>query len=53
MFNEVLLRLRGQAYANGLRRKYPRPGDQWHLDERAIITDNLISGHPSFCFLNS
>ena len=23
----------GQAYANGLRRRRPRPGDQWHLDE--------------------
>jgi putative transposase len=23
----------GQAYANSLRRKSPRPGDRWHLDE--------------------
>ena len=23
----------GQAYANGLRRRCPRPGDKWHLDE--------------------
>ena len=23
----------GQAYANTLRRRRPRPGDQWHLDE--------------------
>ncbi|MFF3733354.1 IS6 family transposase [Streptomyces sp. NPDC002476] len=23
----------GQAYANGLRRRWPRPGDKWHLDE--------------------
>jgi putative transposase len=23
----------GQAYANGLRRRSPQPGDQWHLDE--------------------
>ncbi len=23
----------GQAYANGLRRHQPRPGDKWHLDE--------------------
>ncbi|MBL3671230.1 IS6 family transposase [Streptomyces sp. M2CJ-2] len=23
----------GQAYANGLRRRRPRPGGQWHLDE--------------------
>jgi putative transposase len=23
----------GQTYANGLRHRSPRPGDQWHLDE--------------------
>jgi putative transposase len=23
----------GQTHANGLRRRSPRPGDQWHLDE--------------------
>jgi putative transposase len=23
----------GQVFANGLRRRRPRPGDQWHLDE--------------------
>jgi putative transposase len=23
----------GQAYANQLRRRRPRPGDKWHLDE--------------------
>ena len=23
----------GQVYSNGLRRKSPRPGDRWHLDE--------------------
>jgi putative transposase len=23
----------GQAFANGLRRRRPRPGDRWHLDE--------------------
>ena len=23
----------GQIYANGLRRRRPRPGDKWHLDE--------------------
>ena len=23
----------GQTYANGLRRRGPRPGDKWHLDE--------------------
>jgi putative transposase len=25
--------VRGQAYANQLRRRRPRPGDKWHLDE--------------------
>ncbi len=23
----------GQTYANGLRRRSPRPGDRWHMDE--------------------
>jgi len=23
----------GQVYANALRRRRPRPGDKWHLDE--------------------
>ncbi|MFF8036282.1 IS6 family transposase, partial [Streptomyces sp. NPDC016626] len=23
----------GQSYADGLRRRQPRPGDKWHLDE--------------------
>ena len=26
----------GQTYANELRRKRPRPGDKWHLDEMFI-----------------
>ena len=26
----------GQTYANGLRRRRPRPGDKWHLDEMFI-----------------
>src|SRR3712207_3392699 len=26
----------GQAYANVLRRRRPRPGDKWHLDEAFI-----------------
>ncbi|MFF4519774.1 IS6 family transposase [Streptomyces mirabilis] len=26
----------GQAYANGLRHRRPRPGDKWHLDEMFI-----------------
>ncbi|HSZ28529.1 MAG TPA: hypothetical protein VK784_02080, partial [Pseudonocardiaceae bacterium] len=29
----------GQTYANGLRRRRPRPGDKWHLDE-VFITIN-------------
>src|SRR5919202_3606503 len=29
----------GQAYANELRRRHPRPGDKWHLDE-VFITIN-------------
>ena len=29
----------GQAYANGLRRRRPRPGDTWHRDE-VFITIN-------------
>jgi hypothetical protein len=45
----------GQTYANGLRRRSPRPGDKWHLDEvflkingrihylwRAVATRNAI-----------
>jgi putative transposase len=27
----------GQAYAAGLRRRRPRPGDKWHLDEVYIM----------------
>ena len=26
----------GQTYANGLRRRRPRPGDKWHPDEMFI-----------------
>ncbi|WP_189327579.1 IS6 family transposase [Streptomyces flaveus] len=29
----------GQTYANGLRRRRPRPGDKWHLDEVFIKTN--------------
>ncbi|MCX2928156.1 IS6 family transposase [Streptomyces sp. NEAU-W12] len=29
----------GQAYANGLRRHWPRTGDKWHLDEVFIKID--------------
>jgi hypothetical protein len=32
----------GQTYANGLRRKSPRPGDRWHLGSRSA------AGSPSF-----
>ncbi|WP_329611950.1 IS6 family transposase [Streptomyces brevispora] len=34
----------GQAYANGLRRRRPRPGDKWHLDEVFI----KISGEQTY-----
>src|ERR671913_2403536 len=26
----------GQGFANGIRRRLPRPGDEWHLDEVQI-----------------
>lgn len=29
----------GQTYANQLRRRRPRPGDTWHLDEVFITID--------------
>ena len=32
----------GQTYANGLRRRRPRPGDQWHLDEVFIKINGMI-----------
>ena len=28
----------GQAFANQIRRRLPRTGDQWHLDEGALRT---------------
>ncbi len=34
----------GQGYANGLRRRRPRPGDKWHLDEVFI----KINGEPKY-----
>ena|SRR6266404_4355120 len=34
----------GEAYANGLRRKSPRPGDRWHLDEVFL----KINGWPHY-----
>jgi putative transposase len=30
---QVRCRTFGQTYANGLRRRWPRPGDKWHLEE--------------------
>jgi hypothetical protein len=38
----------GQAFANGLRRRRARPGDQWHLDEVFIKVHGKtpISGVP-------
>ena len=34
----------GQAYANELRRRRPRPGDKWHLDE-VFVKINGITGY--------
>ncbi|MGW3699434.1 IS6 family transposase [Streptomyces sp. NPDC005134] len=31
----------GQAYANGLRRRRPQPGDKWHLDEVFIKINGM------------
>jgi putative transposase len=31
----------GQAYANQLRRRHPRPGDQWHLDEMLLTINGV------------
>jgi len=32
----------GQTYANGVRRKSPRPSDRWHLDEVFLKTNGRI-----------
>ena len=32
----------GQAYANQLRRRRPRPGDKWHLDEVFVKINGAI-----------
>ena len=32
----------GQTFANGLRRRSPRPGDRWHLDEVFIRINGRI-----------
>jgi putative transposase len=32
----------GQTYANGLRRKSPRPGDRWHLDEMFLTINGQV-----------
>ena len=41
----------GQAYANQLRRRRPRPGDKWHLDEVFVkingTTHYLWGAHPN------
>ena len=34
----------GQAYANQLRRRRPRPGDKWHLDAKVFVKINGITG---------
>jgi hypothetical protein len=39
----------GQTYANDLRRRSPRPGDKWHLDEVFLIRSTdafIIYGEP-------
>ncbi|HZE14536.1 MAG TPA: hypothetical protein VE197_01850 [Mycobacterium sp.] len=49
----------GPGYAAGLRRRQPRPGDKWHLDQvflsitgrrhyrrRAVDQDGTVLGHP-------
>jgi putative transposase len=33
----------GQAYASGLRRRRPRPGDTWHLDEVFITINGIVN----------
>jgi putative transposase len=30
----------GRSFASGLRRRRPRPGDKWHLDEVLILSAN-------------
>jgi putative transposase len=38
----------GASFADGLRRRRPRPGDKWHVDEVFIrILCSTISGGPS------
>ncbi|MFE7812470.1 IS6 family transposase [Streptomyces sp. NPDC057433] len=32
----------GQTYANGLRRRRPRPGDKWHLDEVFVRINGVL-----------
>src|SRR3712207_3231244 len=34
----------GQEFANRIRRRFPRPGDKWHLDEAAIKTAGVGRG---------
>src|SRR5215212_8438091 len=51
----------GQAFANQIRRRLPRAGDKWHLDEvevkiagqkhwlwRAVVSSRLLVQGPSF-----
>jgi putative transposase len=35
----------GQDYANALRRRRPRPGDKWHLDE-VFVKINGVGHYP-------
>ena len=38
----------GQSYANALRRKSPRPGDRWRLDE-VFLKINFLTDRVNFC----
>ena len=40
----------GQTYANGLRRRRPRPGDKWHLDEVFIKIQGMTLHLPKMSF---
>ena len=41
----------GQTYANGLRRKSPRPGDQWHLDEVFLKINGQLHARHEVAFV--
>src|SRR6266700_2914866 len=41
----------GQIYANNLRRRSPRPGDRWHLDEGYCQVKVESSSRCSWCII--